>query len=51
MIWEFNAGDYAGADVLCARDRDFHTPNVIAFCRRYGIVLTDELELLAKLGT
>ena len=41
----------AGADVLCARDRDFHTPNVIAFCRRSGIVVTDELELLAKLST
>jgi hypothetical protein len=51
MVWEFNAGDDASANVLCARDRDLYTPNVMAFCRRYGIVIADELEILAKLGT
>jgi len=39
----------AEADVLCARDRHFHVPNVLRFCRRYGIEVLDEIELLAKL--
>ena len=41
----------AGADVLCTRDRDFYAPNVIAFCRRYGIRVMDDLQLLAELST
>jgi putative PIN family toxin of toxin-antitoxin system len=39
----------AGADVLCARDRDFYMPNVIAFCRRYGVEVMDEIRLLSEL--
>jgi putative PIN family toxin of toxin-antitoxin system len=38
----------AGADVLCVRDRDFYVPNVIAFCRRYGVEVTDEIRLLSE---
>ncbi len=39
----------AGADVLCARDRDFYASNVVAFCRRYGIDVMDEVRLLRRL--
>jgi putative PIN family toxin of toxin-antitoxin system len=39
----------AGAKVLCARDRAFYTPNVITFCRRHGIEVMDEIQLLATL--
>jgi putative PIN family toxin of toxin-antitoxin system len=39
----------AGANVLCTRDRDFHAPNVISFCRRYGIEVLDDLELLLRI--
>jgi len=39
----------AGADVLCVRDRDFHAPNVIAFCRRNGVEVMDEIQLLSVL--
>ena len=36
----------AGADVLCVKDRDFHAPNVVAFCRRQDIELMDDIALL-----
>jgi putative PIN family toxin of toxin-antitoxin system len=39
----------AGADVLCARDRDFYARNVIGFCHRYKIDVMDEIRLLEKL--
>jgi len=39
----------AGADVLCARDRDFYAPNVIAFCQRYKVDIMDDIHLLGKL--
>jgi putative PIN family toxin of toxin-antitoxin system len=39
----------SGANVLCARDRDFYAQNVIAFCRRYDILVMDDLQLLSKL--
>jgi predicted nucleic acid-binding protein len=39
----------AGADVLCVRDRDSYVPNVIDFCRRYGIEVMDEIQLLSVL--
>jgi putative PIN family toxin of toxin-antitoxin system len=39
----------AGADVLCARDRDFYASNVIAFCQRYELAIMDEIQLLSKL--
>jgi len=39
----------AGADILCARDRGFFVPNVIAFCRRYRIEIMNELRLLERL--
>jgi putative PIN family toxin of toxin-antitoxin system len=38
-----------GANVLCSRDRDLYLPNVIRFCRRYGIEVMDDLQLLALL--
>lgn len=39
----------AGADVLCAVDRHFHAPNVVAFCQRYRIQIMTDLELLSRL--
>jgi len=36
----------AGADVLCVKDRDFHEPNVVAFCKRQYIELMDDITLL-----
>jgi hypothetical protein len=39
----------AGAGVLCARDRDFYAPNVIAFCQRYKLDIMDDIQLLGKL--
>jgi putative PIN family toxin of toxin-antitoxin system len=39
----------AGANVLCVRDRDFYVPNVIEFCRRNGVEVMDELQLLSVL--
>jgi predicted nucleic acid-binding protein len=38
-----------GADVLCAMDRDFYTPQVISFCRERGIEVMNDVELLKKL--
>ena len=35
-----------GANVLCSRDRAFYAPNVITFCRRYGIEVMDDIQLL-----
>jgi putative PIN family toxin of toxin-antitoxin system len=40
----------AGADVLCTRDRDFYSPNVKAYCAKYGVAIMDDVELLKKLG-
>jgi putative PIN family toxin of toxin-antitoxin system len=39
-----------GASVLCCRDRDFYAPNVITFCRRFGIEVMDEIQLLKVLN-
>ncbi len=39
----------AGADVLCARDRHFFDPHVIAFCAKADIHVMDEIALLALL--
>ena len=39
----------ASADVLCARDRGFYLPNVIAFCSRCNIRIMNEIELLRRL--
>jgi putative PIN family toxin of toxin-antitoxin system len=38
-----------GADVLCAMDRDFYSPQVISFCRDSGIEIMNDVELLQKL--
>jgi len=38
-----------GADVLCAMDRDFYSPQVISFCRGSGIEIMNDVELLKKL--
>ena len=37
------------ADVLCAMDRDFYTPQVVSFCRECGIEVMNDVELLQKL--
>jgi putative PIN family toxin of toxin-antitoxin system len=37
------------ADVLCTRDTDFSTPEVIAFCRQRGIEIMTDVELLHAL--
>jgi len=37
------------ADVLCAMDRDFYAPGVIAFCRERSIEIMNDVELLQKL--
>lgn len=39
----------AGADVLCALDRDLHSPNVVRFCQSHGIAVMTDLELLTHL--
>ncbi len=39
----------AGAEILCVRDRDFYTPNVLAFCERSDIRVMDEIALLKVL--
>ncbi|MGP8247469.1 MAG: putative toxin-antitoxin system toxin component, PIN family [Bryobacteraceae bacterium] len=41
----------AGAEVLCVRDRHFYAPNVVAFCRRFGVEVLDDIQLLARLAT
>jgi putative PIN family toxin of toxin-antitoxin system len=40
----------AGANVLCAKDRHFYEPAVVAFCRREGIQVMDDLSLLELLS-
>jgi len=40
----------AGANVQCTRDHDFYAPNVITFCRRYGVEIMDDVQLIALLG-
>lgn len=37
------------ADVLCAMDRDFYAPAVVAFCRQRGIEIMNDVELLQVL--
>jgi putative PIN family toxin of toxin-antitoxin system len=37
------------ADVLCTLDRDFSEPEVVAFCRRRGISILNDVELLRRL--
>jgi uncharacterized protein len=37
------------ADVLCAMDRDFYAPGVIAFCRQRGIEIMNDVTLLQRL--
>ena len=39
----------AGADVLCARDRGFYAPNVVALADRHDLSIMDDLRLLAML--
>jgi hypothetical protein len=36
-------------DVLCAMDRDFYAPAVVAFCRQRGIEIMNDVELLRRL--
>ncbi len=38
------------ANVLCAMDRDFYAPEVVAFCRQRGIEIMNDVELLGKLS-
>ena len=37
------------ADVLCAVDRDFYAPDVVAFCRQQGIEIMNDIQLLRRL--
>jgi len=37
------------ADILCAMDRDFYTPQVVTFCRENGIEVMNDVELLLKI--
>lgn len=37
------------ADVLCAMDRDFYTPQVLRFCRENGLDVMNDVELLRKI--
>jgi putative PIN family toxin of toxin-antitoxin system len=37
------------AEVLCTLNRDFHSPNVLAFCAKNGILLMNDVELLLAL--
>ena len=37
------------ADILCAMDRDFYAPAVVAFCRQRGIEIMNDVELLRML--
>ena len=37
------------ADVLCAMDRDFYSPEVITFCRERNIEIMNDVELLQQL--
>jgi putative PIN family toxin of toxin-antitoxin system len=37
------------ADVLCAMDRDFYAPDVLAFCQQRGIEIMNDVDLLQRL--
>jgi uncharacterized protein len=37
------------ADVLCALDRDFYAPEVLAFCQQRGIEVMNDVALLQRL--
>jgi putative PIN family toxin of toxin-antitoxin system len=37
------------ADVLCAMDRDFYAPDVLAFCREQGVEIMNDVQLLQML--
>ena len=37
------------AEVLCTLDRDFYEPGVIEFCRKHGISVMGDVELLRSL--
>jgi putative PIN family toxin of toxin-antitoxin system len=37
------------ADVLCALDRDFYSPEVVSFCHEHAITIMTDAELLGKL--
>ena len=37
------------AEVLCTLDRDFYEPGVIEFCRKHGISVMSDVELLRSL--
>ena len=37
------------AEVLCAMDRDFYAPAVVAFCSQRGIEVMNDVELLQRL--
>jgi putative PIN family toxin of toxin-antitoxin system len=37
------------ADILCTRDTDLYTSQVIAFCRRHGIQVMNDVDLLQRL--
>jgi putative PIN family toxin of toxin-antitoxin system len=39
----------AGADILCAKDRDFYDPRVLSFCAIEDIRVMDDVALLALL--
>jgi hypothetical protein len=38
------------ADVLCALDRHFYAPNVVAFCQQHGTEIMSDVDLLQKLS-
>ncbi len=38
------------ADALCTLDSDFFEPGVVAFCRRQGISILNDVELLQRLS-
>ncbi|MEK7406255.1 MAG: PIN domain-containing protein [Acidobacteriota bacterium] len=38
-----------GAEVLCTLDRDFFEPAVLEFCRKHGISVMSDVELLRLL--
>lgn len=37
------------AEVLCTLDRDFYEPGVTEFCRKHGIAVMSDVELLRSL--
>jgi len=41
----------ARADVLCTRNRHLYHDAVVAYCRRYGVDIMDDIELLGRLRT